>query len=55
MVDALLHFDMTKVTGPDSQSRIFDLKSLGFLLTLLKVFLISAFSANSEIDFALAM
>jgi hypothetical protein len=40
VIEALMNFDYDKVQALDNKGRIFDLKSLGFILTLLKVFMI---------------
>jgi len=50
-----MNFDLDKIVTQENKGRIFDLKSLGFLITLLKVFMIQAFEANSESDFSLPM
>jgi len=55
VVEALMNFDLDKIVTQENKGRIFDLKSLGFLITLLKVFMIQAFEANSESDFSLHM
>ena len=55
VIEALMNFELDKVNVMENKGRIFDLKSLGFILTLLKVFMIQAFAANSEADFSIQM
>jgi len=55
VVEALMNFELDKIMTVENKGRIFDLKSLGFLITLLKVFMIQAFEANSAADFSLPM
>jgi hypothetical protein len=50
VVNALLNYDMSLV-DKDGKQRNFDLKDLSFLMTLMKVFLMAAFEANSEQKF----
>lgn len=47
VVTALLNYDMSRV-GKDGNKREFDLKDLSFLMTLMKIFLLAAFEAESE-------
>lgn len=53
-LNALLNYDMDLV-GKDGKQRNFDLKDLSFLMTLMKVFLLGAFEAQSEMNFALPL
>jgi hypothetical protein len=54
VIQSLLSYDTVEIVHNASINRGFDMQALGFKLTLLKVFLLEAFSANSpDVDFSL--
>ena len=49
-----MNYDMTLV-DKDGKQRNFDLKDLSFLMSLMKIFLLAAFEANSELTYDIPM
>ena len=47
VVTALFNYDLSRI-AKDGNKREFDLKDLSFLMTLMKIFLLAAFEAESE-------